>query len=272
MGSIAVIVNADDLGMSQEVNQATFDLMSKGRISSATIMANAPATSEAAHRASKFSRCSFGVHLNLTQFEPLTAGPGARLLIDERGQMSRANETARPGPERLRAVYQELCAQIQRVASLGVRISHVDSHHHVHTRPIFFPVLKEVQRRFHIRRVRLAKNFYSSDRPCPADLLWKKRAYNWALRSMYETHTTDAFTEFLTYYHAEATRKRSIGRIELMVHPGASYAAEETAILESDWTARTGLPVQLISYAELSPDRQVSARRAWLRRDLRPCA
>jgi predicted glycoside hydrolase/deacetylase ChbG (UPF0249 family) len=249
---IAVIVNADDLGMSQEVNQATFDLMSKGRILSATIMANAPATREAALRVAKFSRCSFGVHLNLTQFEPLTGGPDARLLVDQRGQMSRANETARPGPERLRAVYRELCAQIERVASLGVRISHVDSHHHVHTRPLVFPALKELQRRYHIRRVRLSKNFYSSDRPCPADVLWKKRAYNWALRSIGPTHTTEAFTEFLTYYHADAARKRSIGRIELMVHPGAADAAEETAILESDWFARADLPVQLISYAQLA--------------------
>ena len=271
MASLAVIVNADDLGISQEVNEATFDLMSKGRISSATILANAPATNEAARRASKFPRCSVGVHLNVTQFEPLTGGPGARLLVDERGQMSRANETARPAPTRLCAVYQELCAQIERVASLGVRISHVDSHHHVHTRPAFFPVLKEVQRRFHIRKVRLAKNFYASDRPCPADLLWKKRAYNWALRSMYATQTTDAFTELLTYYHADAATKRSIGRIELMVHPGAAYAAEEIEILESDWIPRMGLPVQLISYTELSPDRHISARRTLPSRDMQPC-
>jgi chitin disaccharide deacetylase len=233
-------------------------------------MANAPATREAGSRVSKFSRCSFGVHLNLTQFEPLTGGPGARLLVDERGQMSRANETALADPGRLRAVYQEVCAQIERVASLGVRISHVDSHHHVHTRPLFFPALKEVQRRYDIRRVRLAKNFYSADLPCPADLLWKKRAYNWALKSIYPTHTTDAFTEFLTYYHAEAARRQSIGRIELMVHPGAAYAAEETEILESDWTARTAVPVQLISYAELSSDRHLSARNAQLRSELRP--
>jgi chitin disaccharide deacetylase len=269
MATMAVIVNADDLGMSREVNEATFDLMSRGRISSATIMANAAATREAASRVSKFSRCSFGVHLNVTQFEPLTGGPGARLLVDERGQMSRANETARPGLERLRAVYEELCAQIERVATLGVRISHVDSHHHVHTRPFFFPVLKEVQKRYHIRRVRLAKNFYPADRPCPSHLLWKKRAYNWALRSVYATHTTHAFTEFLTYHHAEAARKRSVGRIELMVHPGAAYAAEETAILESDWTARTDLPMQLISYAQLSPDRRVSARGALVSEGLR---
>jgi predicted glycoside hydrolase/deacetylase ChbG (UPF0249 family) len=248
----AVVVNADDLGMSHEVNEATFDLLSKGRISSATMMANAPATREAATQVSKFPRCSFGVHLNLTQFEPLTGGPGGRLLVDERGQMSRANEKARPSSERLRAVYRELCAQIERVASFGVNISHVDSHNHVHTRPFFFPALKAVQRRYHIRKVRLSKNFYSADHPCPAGLLWKKHAYNWALRSVYRTRTTDTFTEFLTYYGADAASRRSKGRIELMVHPGAASAAEETAILESDWIARTDPPVQLMSYAELA--------------------
>ena len=97
MASIAIIVNADDLGMSAAVNEATFDLMSRGRISSATLLANAPAAREAACRAAAFPDCSFGVHLNVTQFEPLTKGSGARLLVDERGQMTRANETAPRG-------------------------------------------------------------------------------------------------------------------------------------------------------------------------------
>ena len=238
--------------MSHEVNEATFGLMSKGRISSATIIANAPAAREAANHVSRFPKCSFGVHLNLTQFEPLTGGSGSRLLVNERGQMSRANETARPSPERLRAVYQELCAQIERVASLGVSISHFDSHHHVHTRPFFFPALKEAQRRYNIRRVRLSKNFYASGQPLPAGLLWKKRTYHWALKSWYRTHTTDAFTELITYHRADAVRKQSIARIELMVHPGAADAAEETAILDSDWIARTDPPVQLISYTQLA--------------------
>jgi predicted glycoside hydrolase/deacetylase ChbG (UPF0249 family) len=252
MASIAIIINADDLGMSPEVNDATFDLISKARISSATIMANAPATRQAASRVSKFRACSFGVHLNVTQFEPLTGGPGARLLVNERGQMSRANETARPGPHRLLAIYEELCAQIERVAALGVSITHIDSHNHVHTRPFFFPALKAAQRRYGIQRVRLSKNFYSSDLPYPAGLLWKKRAYNWALRSMYRTLTTDAFAEFLTYQRADPVRQRSPRCIELMVHPGAASAAEETAILESDWISRTDLLLQLISYAQLA--------------------
>ena len=252
MAVVAVIINADDLGISQQVNEAAFDLMSKGRISSATIMANAPASRDAARHLSRFSTCSFGVHLNVTQFEPLTGGPGARLLVDQRGQMSRANETARPSATRLRAVYQELCAQVERVASMGVRISHLDSHNHVHTRPVYFPVVKALQRRYRIGRARLSKNFYAADLPCPAALVVKKHAYNWALKSLYATRTTDAFTEFLTYYGADRARQCSIGCIELMVHPGAADAEAETAIVASDWTARTGLPVQLISYAQLT--------------------
>ncbi len=133
-----------------------------------------------------------------------------------------------------------------------MNISHVDSHNHVHTRPFFFPALKAVQRRYHIRKVRLSKNFYSADHPCPAGLLCQKHTYNWALQSVYRTCTTDAFTEFLTYYGADAARRQSIGRIELMVHPGAASAAEETAILESDWIARSDLPCSLISYTELA--------------------
>lgn len=252
MAGVAIIVNADDLGISREVNDATFDLMSRGRITSATIIANAPATREVASRVARLPRCSFGVHLNLTQFEPLTGSAGARLLVNKRGQMSRANEAARPSRARLRAIYEELCAQIERVASLGVRISHVDSHNHVHTRPFLFSALKQVQRRYRIRKVRLSKNFYSIDQLCPADLLWKKRAYNWALKSIYRTRTTDAFTEFLTYCRADTQGRMAAGCTELMVHPGAAYAAEETATLESDWIARTGLPVQLISYAQLA--------------------
>jgi chitin disaccharide deacetylase len=248
----AVIVNADDLGFSQAVNEATFDLVAAGRISSATIMANAPATDEAARRAARFPRCSFGVHLNLTQFEPLTTGRGADLLVDGHGEMSRANETTRAGPALLRAVYLEFCAQIERVASLGVRISHLDSHHHVHTRPFVFPVLKAVQKRYRLHRVRLSKNFYSTDRPCPAARALRKGTFNWALRSIYyPTRTTDAFTEFLTWHHADASRKRSLRLIELMVHPGAPYAAEEAALLRTDWLRQADARAALISYAQL---------------------
>jgi hypothetical protein len=252
MDGHAVIVNADDLGISDAVNEATFDLIARGRISSATIMANGPSVHDAAKVARHFSGCSFGVHLNLTQFEPLTGGVLARLLVDERGRMSRANERASPSRQGLRAAYEEFCAQLERVAAFGIDVTHVDSHNHVHTIPALFPVLKEVQRRYGIRRVRLTKNMYGSDRPCTPALIWKKRAYNWALRWIYRTRTTDAFTEFLTYVNAGPVTRSSAGLVELMVHPGAPSTGEEAAALESDWIARAGFPLQMIPYTRLS--------------------
>jgi hypothetical protein len=248
---LTVIVNADDVGMSDEVNDAVFNLIARRRIASATIMANAPATVRATRQAAVFPSCSFGAHLNLTEFEPLTRGPGARLLVNGEGLMSRTIETAAPTLERLRAVFDELCAQIERLASLGIRISHLDSHHHVHTKALVFPVLKEIQRRYGIRRVRLSKNFYGTDWPCASGLRLRKQAYNWALRSIYRTKTTEAFTEFLTYCRAEKTRKQSVASIELMVHPGAPSAGEEREMLESDWIRQAGPGARLLSYSQL---------------------
>jgi predicted glycoside hydrolase/deacetylase ChbG (UPF0249 family) len=248
-----IIINADDLGISSLVNDAIFELMANHQISSATLIANAPALRDAAPQLKRFPRCSFGAHLNLTQFEPLTGGQGAKLLVNQTGQLSRDIETAFPTIGLLRAAYDELCAQFELLVAAGISISHLDSHNHVHTRPHIFPVLKAVQKRYGIHKVRLAKNLYSVNQPCSPSLSWMKGAYNAALRRVYRTHTTDAFTEFLTY--VEVCRESPIRyrSVELMVHPGASSSgADETALLQSDWLANLRPPVELINYRQLA--------------------
>jgi predicted glycoside hydrolase/deacetylase ChbG (UPF0249 family) len=252
MEPLQIIVNADDLGMNVEVNAAIFALMAEGRLPSATILANGPTFAEAAQHAASFPQCSFGVHLNLTEFEPLTAGSGARAITNHAGVMSREIERATLSRQLLRAMYDEWCAQIDRAASAGIRVSHVDSHHHVHTIPTAFPVLKAVQRRYGIRAVRLSKNLYAADQPCPRGLLFKKRVFNGALRSLYRTRTTDAFTEFLTFARLSPAATASCRSVEAMVHPGASYAGPEMDLLRSDWLAAGGRQRMLISYRELA--------------------
>jgi len=252
MAPLRVIVNADDLGMSAEVNAATFALMTEGRLRSATILANGPAFAAAVPQARSFPKCSFGVHLNLTQFDPLTAGPGTRLITNDAGVMSREIENAGPSRDRMRAAYEEWCAQIERVASAGIPISHIDSHNHVHTRPALFPVVKAVQRRYGIRKVRLSKNLYTADQPCANALMVKKRLYNAALRAIYRTHTTDAFTEFVTFARLSAPATADCASVEAMVHPGAPYAGPETELLRSDWLNNRDRPAMLINYYELT--------------------
>lgn len=69
-----IIVNADDLGMSEPVNEAIFQGMQLGTITSATVLSNGPAVRAATKQLHLFPKCSFGVHLNLTEFEPLCSG------------------------------------------------------------------------------------------------------------------------------------------------------------------------------------------------------
>jgi predicted glycoside hydrolase/deacetylase ChbG (UPF0249 family) len=244
-----LIINADDLGISRQVNDAVFDLLAARRISSATVMANAPELLHAAGNLRSFPECSFGAHLNLTQFEPLTSGPGAKLLSESGGPLSRNIAKASPTPKLLQAIYDELCAQVDRLISLDVPVSHFDSHHHVHTMPYVFPVLKALQRRYRVRRVRLSKNLYAPGEACPPALRWKKCAFNWAIRRIYQTQTTDRFTELLSFCRLGA-RSMAYRSVELMVHPGAPYSAEETAVLNSDWLECQA--ARLISYRDLA--------------------
>ena len=247
----SVIINADDLGISEAVNDAIFELMARRRVTSATVLANGPAFRHAVSKIKHFPRCSFGAHLNLTQFAPVAPASDAALLRGADGLMSRSIENQRSTPKLLSAMYRELCAQVELLGSAGIDITHFDSHHHIHTKPQLFPVIKAVQRRFGVRKVRISKNIYTSQQPLSPALARKKRAYNWFLRNFFTTRTTDGFTELLSYRVVLNGKALSHRSVELMVHPGASYAAEEITILESDWLISPRFYAGLISYREL---------------------
>jgi len=150
-----LIVNADDLGATVPVNDAIFSLMDRGLVTSATILANGVAFSDAAARLKNYPRRSFGVHLNLSAFPPLHPTPGLAPILDEDGHMSKARlDRVRWTPSLCRAMYVELSAQVERCLEAGVRVSHFDSHHHTHTIPWLLPVLVGLRDRFGVSRMR----------------------------------------------------------------------------------------------------------------------
>jgi predicted glycoside hydrolase/deacetylase ChbG (UPF0249 family) len=247
-----VIINADDLGISDDVNDAIFDLLARNQITSATVLANGPRVGEAGSLAQSFTGSSFGVHLNLTEFEPLTRGLDRHLPIIRALQNRNRMLQLALKPAVLRAVYEEWCCQVERLSCLGFSVSHIDSHHHIHTVPCLFPALKAVQRRFGIRKVRMSRNLYSAGCEISLALATGKRIFNWALRRIYQTRTTDAFTDFATFCDAmNKTPSHSFKTIELMVHPGAVGSDQESQLLKSPWTEKIGSPIVLMSYQRL---------------------
>jgi len=249
---ISVIINADDLGINNEVNGAIFDLLAKNQITSTTVLANGPRVKEAAAYIHCFPTASFGAHLNLTEFEPLTHGLEQHLsTIRALRSRCRIMQLALK-PVILRAVYEEWCCQMDRLVSLGFSISHIDSHHHIHTAPSLLPALKAVQRRYGIRSVRISRNLYVPGCEPSRAVIMSKWVFNCALRRICATRTTDAFTNFVTFCKtAKRDSKSSYKTIEVMVHPGSAGASEEAQLLQSSWYDTISVPVKLIPYWQL---------------------
>lgn len=253
MRSMNVIVNADDFGMSAEVNNAILDLMSRQKVTSATLMANGPFIEEACAETHRFPQCSFGVHLNVTEFQPLSSSPNLEPLLDGQGLfiIGRIRET-RIDTALAEAIYGEYCAQVERVQALGVRVSHLDSHHYVTTMPRLLPVLKKVQKRFHIRKVRITRNIYSPDEHAPLAFRLKKNIFNFVLRHYFRTRTTAGFSGFDLFHQVGSLKRLKHESFEVVVHPGNNYyAPEEIEILEGPWRDSLKFPVRLVSYSEL---------------------
>ncbi len=248
-----IIVNADDLGMSEAVNEAIFQGIQRGVITSATMLANGPAIKAAAQSLHLFPNCSFGVHLNLTEFEPLrpeSRADLARILDQNKCFNGNSIREVRIGLPMLRAIFREWCCQIENLMRLGVEPSHLDAHHHVHTIPQMLPVLAALRQRYKINKVRISRNMYDdSERPSQL-LLAKKWIYNLALRTI-GFRTTRIFTDLGTFIKLCAPRPPQVASVELMTHPGSSPQSEEALLLENDWPSRLSYKATLVSYNSL---------------------
>ena len=248
-----IIVNADDLGMSESVNEAIFDGMRRGQITSATMLANGIALKSAIRESHCFPNCSFGIHLNLTEFEPLHAESRKELasIVDSNGCFNgNSIREVKIGVSLLKAIFREWCCQVENLIGLGVSPSHFDAHHHVHTIPQLLPVMAALRRRYKINKVRISRNMYDDlERPGRL-LLEKKRLFNTALRTI-GFRTTRLFTDLGTFVQlCNGVPPRS-DSAELMTHPDASQRNRETTLLENDWTQKLSYKTTLISYNTL---------------------
>lgn len=247
-----IIVNADDLGISEPVNEAIFQGMQRKVITSATLLANGPAVKSVARELRRFPDCSFGVHLNLTEFEPVCPESHRDLkpiLNENKCFNGNRIREVHISVRMMRAIFREWCAQVETLIQLGVEPSHFDGHHHVHTIPQMLPVLRALRKRYKIDRVRISRNVYDESEHPPRSLLAKKRAFNAALR-MARFRTTRIFTDLQTFVRKCGDRVPAPSA-ELMTHPGLMAPDAEAVLLAEHWPDKLSYKVDLISYKEL---------------------
>lgn len=252
-----IIINADDLGRSIAVNDQVFELVRSRTVTSATVVAGGEALQNAANRCKDYPDCSFGAHLYLTEFRPITSMSEAGSLIGPDGRFNNDVRASQLTRNVRIAIGREWIAQIGRLRFAGIPVTHLDSHKHVHTMPVLFGILKDVQRATGIRKIRISLNCYAE--PVSAFRLFTKALFNCALRHYFTTATTTHFASFAIFvdllHRGKLPRASSI---ELMVHPGAAtYMTNpaayerEMATLRRDWQAALPWPHKLISYHDI---------------------
>ena len=141
-----LIVNADDFGYTSGVNRAIVEAHSRGVVTSSTLMANGAAFAEAAQLSSTVPNLSVGCHVVLTDGEPvLGAGqlPSLTTASHFRDGMIAFASRAIAGVMDANQITAEAAAQIRKIQSAGIAVSHFDTHKHTHLFPkILRPLLR----------------------------------------------------------------------------------------------------------------------------------
>ena len=158
VGPAGVVINADDFGLCQAVNQGVVAAFEHGIVTSASILPTGEAFAHAAEMARPRPELDLGVHLCLTQSSPLSPPGTIRSLVDAQGRFpatwSAFLSRYLLGRIRRRDVETEMRAQIERVRESGLGVSHIDSHQHLHMLPGILPVVAGLAHEYGIGALR----------------------------------------------------------------------------------------------------------------------
>ena len=155
-----LIVNADDLGWTDGVNRGILDAFHGGIVTSTSLLANGAAFAAAVKSAKAAPGLGVGVHLNLSDGDPVADPESVTSLLNDDGKFA-------DGPERLllkRArrglildeVEEEWDAQIQKLRDAGIRPTHLDGHKHVHMLPGLFEIALRLAKSHGIDAIRVS--------------------------------------------------------------------------------------------------------------------
>lgn len=141
-----VIINADDFGLCRGVNHGILDSHRFGVVNSTTMLVNMPGTEHAVELARLYPELQVGIHLSLTCGRPVSGSVPS--LVDENGYFRYTSRIFEEKEINVDEVEWEWETQVDRFLSYDLPLSHIDSHHHVHSFKPLIPVVKRLSERY----------------------------------------------------------------------------------------------------------------------------
>lgn len=160
--AIQLIVNADDFGASEQVNEAIIRSFKEGVLTSCSLMVAGEAFEQAIELAKQHPQLAVGIHLVVISGRSVLAPSQIPTLVDGRGRFS--NKPVAAGmryyffPQARQDLEKELKAQFEKFQTAGLDCSHIDGHWHFHIHPIVFDLAVRIGKHYGVRQMRVPED------------------------------------------------------------------------------------------------------------------
>jgi predicted glycoside hydrolase/deacetylase ChbG (UPF0249 family) len=285
------VVNADDFGLCQQINNGILQAHQQGIVTSTSLMAVGKAFAHAIDCCRSVPTLDVGVHLTAVAARPLVSSCCSLTDADGNFPTSAGTFTRRwlRGAIRGADLQAEWSAQIECILDEGIRLTHLDSHQHLHILPGLTEICQQLALRFHIPFIRVpvesllrleTPSLHGCKRMAGATIL----GGCWLLgRLVAHQQPLDCTLRFLGFHDGgQLDQKRLLRmlrslrpgrRYELMCHPG--HTPDEPDIQDWKYHHATELQaltdplvlaeiksraIRLCSFADLADQQPVSKR------------
>lgn len=220
-----LIVTADDLGLAKSINEGISKAYSEGIVRSVSVIPSGEAFDDAILTMKNLRLKEIGAHLSLTETKPLL---GSSRYYKDHNKLFMDLSFNRVD---LDAVYKELKSQLQLLKNAGFRITHINSHEHIHMIPRILDIFISLAKEFGVPAIRYPRH----DRP--SKLFAISDIYKKVVLSYFSGATKDIFKNsgllytdsFLGLLDAGRLKENMLidmiknikdGTTELVCHPG----------------------------------------------------
>jgi len=204
-----LIISADDFGLTEGVTKGISESILKGAVTrtSAMMCTNGSVWIK---KYAKDLDGKIGLHLQLTDGIPLLPPGEVSSLVDSNGNFPKKSKHL--SAVNTKEVEKEWEAQVKALLDLGIKPSHIDTHHNVHRFPKVFKAYYTIAEKYNLSARALspimAKKFESVG-------LLKS---NYCLEAWYGENIT--CTSLIDYLLKAFQSIKNNGIVELMCHPG----------------------------------------------------
>jgi hopanoid biosynthesis associated protein HpnK len=264
-----LIVNADDFGLTRNVNRAIVNGHQRGIITSTSLMANGKAFDDAVELSRKVPTLGVGIHINLVEGRPVSEKTALGCLVTPEGEfyggldiLTRRVMRGRITPAR---------AQIEKVVAAGIEVTHLDSHKHTQLLPGIFKLMTRLAKEYGISAIRCTVEFGALSRALAGDGMRMRlmKLKQWLMAKAIQPSSARQRAEaasigircpdsFFGVTETGFLDERALDRIlaalpegtsELMCHPG--YADHELKELPTRLVAQREVELRALTQPEL---------------------